>query len=241
MRSQLEAAGAKVHLYPTIEIQPLTNQSALDFFLKDAKVFDWLILTSLNAILILKHRAQELEVDLPTRLAHTQIAVVGEHSASALQHMGLKADLIPAEAVAESLVESLIQTGTEGKSCLYLRAAQARDIIKTELEAAGAQCEEIVVYQTLQPSHHDTASAAQALSNGEINLITFTSASTVTNFVQSLAAYDLKALMQGVQIASIGPVTSEAAQRLLGRVDIEAREHSISGLIEALSLRADQP
>lgn len=238
MKSRLESLGARVYLFPTIEIRPLQETREIDGILRTGEAYDWVILTSARAVAQLQQRAAELQIELSQRFAQSQWATVGHKTASALAALGFKVDLLPSEAVAEALAEALIQTDVTGKRCLYLRANLARDVLKTRLEAAGAHCDAPPLYETVLPAQMETESALRWLRAGDIDILTFTSASCVHNFVcsleQAVAPATLADLLEGVQIACIGPVTAAAARECLGRVDLEAREHSLEGLLAIL-------
>jgi uroporphyrinogen III methyltransferase/synthase len=159
-------------------------------------------------------------------LAGTTVAAIGPGTAAALAKVGLVADVVPERSVAESLVEALAGTDVRGKRALVARAAQAREVLPDALRERGAQVDVVTLYETVpaapEPDALERAAGA--------DYVTFTSASTVRNLV---AALDGK-LPPGARIASIGPVTSEAAREADLEVHVEAERHDLDGLVEAL-------
>jgi uroporphyrinogen-III synthase len=148
----------------------------------------------------------------------------------ALAARGLRADLVPPAYVAEAVAEALIAQGIAGRRLLLARAAEARPVLPERLRAAGATVEVLPLYRTVPPP--DLAERARALLTAEkIDIVTFTSASTVRHLVAALGGTDL---LRSLTVACIGPVTAQAAAELGLRVDIVAPEHTIPGLVEAL-------
>lgn len=235
MQALLEACGAAVFVLPTVEIQPLAETPAADAALTSDQVYDWLIMTSANAVTQLSRRAAALNVNLQTRFAQTQIAAIGPKTAAALTSLGLTISLMPERHVAEALAQDLIARNVRQQSILTLRSQLARPELVTLLRSAGAQVDDCPLYTSVMPSDTETDGARQALLNGEIDWVSFTSASAVDNFA-SLFTDELPALLQNTRIASIGPVTSACALDKLGRVDLEAGDHTLQGLVTSLNL-----
>lgn len=233
LRQQLEALGAEVIEAPTIELVPPSDWSKVDAALRDVQQYDWLVLTSTNSIATLQQRFDALGFDARD-LAGVKLAVVGEATAAELrQKMGLRADLVPPRAVGESIAEELIaQHDAANKSILLLRADIARPALPQRLREAGAKVDEVVAYHTkLADALPDEA--LDALREGRIDWITFTSASTASNLAELLGHE--RDLIAGAMLASIGPITSEAVRRLGFDVKIEASTASIAGLVEAIA------
>jgi uroporphyrinogen-III synthase len=229
LAAQLEALGATAILIPTIEIVPPASFAALDAALTCLGTYDWLLFTSANAVEAFHRRAQFLH--LTQRPRH--IAVIGPATLNAANAIGLTVDLIPPQYIGESLAEALLPEAP-GKSFLLVRAAEARETLPETLTAAGATVtiaeayrnqfppESIPALQTLfaSPEHYPDA-------------ITFTSASTVGNLCNLLEAANLT-LPPNIMLASIGPITSEALRDLGHQPTIEAREPTISALVQSL-------
>ncbi len=215
--SQPEADGPLAHQLPT-KNSPL--------------IYDWIVFTSANGVDSFIERLMVSGGDIRD-LKGIKLAAIGPATAEKLASYNLKIDLIPKEFVAEAVAEALKGQGIEGAKILIPRAEQARDVLIDELEAAGAHISVTPAYKTVI----DGAGAEriiERLKRGEIDIITFTSSSTVKNFAASFEGEDLGDLIKGVKIASIGPITSEAVREFGLKVDIEAKEYTIDGLIAAL-------
>ena len=162
-----------------------------------------------------------------------RLGAIGPATAAALQRRGLRPDFVPPEYRAESVIEAMLQLGVEGSRVLIPRAREAREILPEKLAAAGARVEVVTAYETVLD---DTGAEEMRdmLSAGEIDIITFTSSSTVKNFVTLLDGFDLSGLPASVTIACIGPVTAGTARDLGLRVDMVAEEFTIPGLVQTL-------
>ncbi len=230
---QLRALGAEVIEVPFIEIRPPASWRPLDEAILRLADYDWLILTSINGVHALFNRLEKLgksEADL----LHLNIAAIGPATRNAIEKHGLPVDVMPDQYVAESVVAALAgEVG--GKSVLLVRAKVARDVIPVELAKAGAKMKVVEAYETILPRAsrdalrdiiHDPARKPHA--------ITFTSSSTVNNFVELLGKENV-ALLDGIALVSIGPVTSSSLRRAGLRVDAEAAEFTIAGLVAALT------
>ena len=248
LTSALRAQGASVLEIPFIEIRPPQSYHALDTALKNLSSYDWLILTSVNGVEAFWKRLRRLHLQ-KRHLAKVKIAAIGPATKRAIEDHGLKVAVMPEEYVAESVVASL-RRKVKGKRVLLARAKVARDVIPRELSKLGAQVDVVEAYETTIPR----ASANRlrvALSHPERRpcVITFTSSSTARNFVALLEKprgrgrprYTGKRRLEGMQFASIGPVTSSTLRGLGLPVDIEAREYTIPGLVEAIVAHHKKP
>jgi uroporphyrinogen-III synthase len=169
-----------------------------------------------------------------TNFKHLRIAAIGPATKKAIERRGMKVDVVPKEYIAESVVRSL-HSRVKGKRVLLVRAKVARDVIPRELRRAGAQVEVVEAYETVIPSSSRVRlRSALANQRGRPHVITFTSSSTVRNFVALMGSRDKK--LDGIQLASIGPITSSTLRELKLRVDIQAKEFTIPGLVEAIKL-----
>jgi uroporphyrinogen-III synthase len=163
-----------------------------------------------------------------------RVAAIGPATKKAIEQRGIKVDVMPKEYIAESVVRSL-QRKVKGKRVLLVRAKVARDVIPRELRKAGAHVDVIEAYETVVPeSSRRRLQAALKNPNKRPNVVTFTSSSTVRNFVELLGTRQKARLLDGVQTASIGPVTSATLRELGLPVDIAAREFTIPGLVAAI-------
>jgi uroporphyrinogen-III synthase len=201
--------------------------------LKNIKTYDWLILTSANGVEAMWERLRKLRIPR-TKLKHLQIAAIGPATKKAIVKHGLKVKMVPEEYVAESVVKGL-RDKVNGKRVVLIRAKVARDVIPEELSAAGAQVDVVEAYETVVPEKSRTRLRALLKSARRPHIVIFTSSSTVTNFAELLGACSV-AVLDGIQFASIGPVTSATLRELRMPVAIEAREFTMGGLIRAIVL-----
>lgn len=228
----LRQQGAIVREIPTIEIRPPQSWSQLDEALRRHEKFDWLILTSVNGVEALAARCRKLR--LPVRkLNHLKIAAIGPATKKALEKCGLKVSVVPSEYVAEAVVEKL-QHKVKGKRVLLVRAAIARDVIPRQLKKAGAEVTVSEAYCTAIPgSSRRKLQTIFRDPQKRPHVVTFTSSSTACNF-HELARGIKKEYMRGVATASVGPVTSSTLRECGYRVDAQAREYTMPGLVEAI-------
>jgi uroporphyrinogen-III synthase len=238
LSSGLRALGAEVYEIPFIEIRPPRSFKSLDESLKLVAEYEWLILTSVNGVRAMFDRMTLLNI--PKRaLAHLNIAAIGPATRAAIEREGLKVALSPKEYVAESMVESLCDK-VRGKRVLLCRAKIARDVIPHELRSLGAFLDVVEVYETVMPqSSRVELRALLRDPQRRPHAITFTSSSTVKNYVALLGIRSGRSrLVEGVLNASIGPITSETLRQYQLSVDMQAAENTIPGLIEAIVRRA---
>jgi uroporphyrinogen III methyltransferase/synthase len=234
--SKLEEYGAECLEYPTIHIEPTEDFSALDQALAELRRFDWILFTSLNAVTYFFKRLHEKGLD-SRALAGCKIGVVGTATADELARHGIRADLIPAKFTGEGLAQALIAAdGIAGKRILLPRALKAAEILPDLLEQARASVTIAPVYQNVPPQGRKDELRAE-LSSGSIDLITFTSSSTVTNFLAMLDVQDadeLRTLLGRTEIAAIGPVTAETVREHGLTVTVQPERHTIAALAEAV-------
>ncbi|MEH2157063.1 uroporphyrinogen-III C-methyltransferase [Nostoc sp.] len=234
---RLIALGAIVIEMPTLEIGPPSGWEALDDAIAHLSDFDWLILTSTNAIDYFFARLTAQGKDTRA-LAGVKIAVVGEKTAQSLKQRSLQPDFIPPNFIADSLVENFPEK-LDGKKVLFPRVESGgREVLVKELTLKGAKVIEVAAYQSCCPSSIPPV-AELALQNRKIDVITFASSKTVQFFCQLTDKIfsnnsDASQLLEGVCIASIGPQTSKTCHALFGRVDVEAEEYTLDGLTQAL-------
>lgn len=253
---RLRSLGALPIEFPTIRIEPPQDWSQLDAALHRLydtdSGYDWLILTSANGVTICMQRLHTLGLE-PARLRKVMpglhIATIGPATAATLQDYGLSADIVPDDYVAEGVIAALHEwarqneISLQGQRILLARAAEARKVLVTELEQAGAQVDEVPAYYTRPVASDDERGREilRQLQQHELDVLTFTSSSTVRNFVHWLkectqsAGLDATERLSSVRIASIGPITSQTARELGLHVDIEAQAFTIDGLVEAIA------
>ena len=225
----LAEIGVDPVVVPTIEIIPPASFVELDQAIAELDQVDYLILTSVNAVNAFFDRLVAQGRN-PQALSAIQTVAVGPKSAEALVEHGVTADLIPQDYRAEGVV-ALLKDRVSGKRLLYPKAALARDLIPTELTAAGAKVIAPVAYASAPPV--DVAKKLhQALTDG-LDLLTFTASSTVQNFVDLLDDQDL-GLAKRIPVASIGPLTSATARELGFNVIIEPDNSTLEALVTAI-------
>ena len=231
----LKDLGAEVIEIPFIEIRPPRSYKPLDSALKRIAEYDWLILTSVNGVDAVASRLKRMKIKLES-VRSLKVAAIGPSTRDFAEKLGLSVSIVPKQYVAESVVESL-RGKVEGKRVLLARAKVARDVIPTELRKMGAKVDVVEAYETIVPKSSQKKIRA-LMQNAKLrpNVITFTSSSTVRNFVQLLGGRGRpsRTLFDGVQFASIGPITSATLRELGMPVHIEAREFTIPGLIQAI-------
>ena len=229
LAATLAGLGAEVVEAPAIRIVPRLGEPAVERAVAglSAGDFDLLCLTSPNGAHLLMEALASAGHDARS-LAGTAIAAIGPGTAAALASHGLRADVVPERSIAEALAAVLTTRGVGGKRVLIARAAEARDVLPDELAEAGANVEVVALYETVREDLDAVARAAI----GDADYVTFTSSSTVRNFVDSLGGRD--SLPGGIRVVSIGPVTSATATELGVRVDVEAERHDLDGLVSAL-------
>ena len=234
----LRDLGCHVLEIPFIEIRKPSSFQPLDTALKNLEHYNWLILTSVNGVNALFDRMAKKKVET-FALDHLKIAAIGPATKSAIERRGLKVAVTPKEYIAESVVAALHRR-VKGKRVLLVRAKVARDVIPRELRKAGAQVDVIEAYETVVPESSARRLRAALAGKRKPHAITFTSSSTVKNFVQLLGlAGAQKALRKasfghGIHTASIGPVTSATLREFGLPVDIEAQEYTMHGLVDAI-------
>lgn len=237
-RQLLEDKGATVIEMPALVIQNPSSWDSLDKAIANLAEFNWLILTSANAVEYFLKRLNDLGKNIES-LKGIKIAVVGKKTAEFLAKYNLKADFIPPNFVADSLIENFPEFLADKKILFPRVETGGREVLVEELSKQGAKIIEVAAYQSGCPTEIDST-AWQALQKGIIDIITFASSKTVKNFHQLVISASennpeiINFLLQNILIASIGPETSKSCYQLLGKVDIEAEEYTLEGLINSI-------
>jgi uroporphyrinogen III methyltransferase/synthase len=226
----LEAAGARVLLVPTIAIEPPESWAPLDAALRDA--FDWAVFTSVNGVAMTRERV-EATGHGRDMLEHAHRAAIGPATAAALADWGLPAEAVPGEYVAEALVERLRPALRPGNRVLLPRAAETRDVLVRELDALGVAVTEVAAYRT-RAATEEAPGLREALAAGRVDVVTFTSSSTVRSFCALFGAAELPRLMAGVTVACIGPITRATAQGRGLTPRIVPEDYTIPALARAI-------
>jgi uroporphyrinogen III methyltransferase / synthase len=228
----LEAAGARVLLAPTIVIEPPASWEPLDSALARLEAYRWAVFTSVNGVEMTRRRLEETGSGAGA-LRGCRLAAIGPATADALRGLGLEAEVVPEEYVAEGLAARLRALIRPGEHVLLARAAEARDVLVTLLEAAGARVDEVPAYRT-RPAAEDGGELRRELREGRIDVVSFTSSSTVRHFAALFPGEDLPGLLRGVAVACIGPITRDTAESLGLETQIVPQEYTIPALAQAI-------
>lgn len=229
LTEKLTALGAACIEAPVIRIAPPADgYAALDGAIAELNAYQWLIFTSVNGVEHFFARLHAAGKDTRA-LGYARVAAIGAATSAALRAFGIRADLVPPEFRAEAVAEELRPLLPPRARILLPRAQEARDVLPDTLRAHGAIVDVVAAYETV-PEIEDAA-IAQGLASGEIDMVTFTSSSTVKNLVKMLG--NITPLQQ-VKIACIGPVTADTARSFALEPDIVAKEYTIDGLVRSI-------
>ncbi len=233
-RERLSALGAECIEFPTIQVIPPASWEALDRAIEELPHYQWLLFTSVNGVRFFFERLRAQGKD--ARALHSlRVGAIGPKTAQVCEAWGIKPDLVPAEYRAEAVVAALAETRLEGRRILLPRAAGAREILPRELARMGARVDVVTAYLTVKP-REGTERVRQWLEAGKIDMITFTSSSTVTHFCEMFGsdAARIPEWLSGVVVACIGPVTAETARNKGLEVTLVPRDYTIDALIDEI-------
>jgi uroporphyrinogen III methyltransferase/synthase len=227
---RLQELGADVFEFPTIQIQPAESAPEDFGYVGD---YDWVVLTSVNAVDMLFERMEALGQD-GRDLHGVKICAIGSATAEAVRRRFLRVDLMPEKYVAESLLEALVERGgeLEGKRFLLPRADIARSFLPKELRERGAEVKELVAYRTVLPDA--SAERADELVEYAPDLVTFTSSSTARNFYELVGEERLERIKRTAAFGTIGPITKKTAEDCGMPVAIQPEVHDIPHFVEAI-------
>ncbi len=231
LADRLEAAGAEVVEFPSIQIEPPETWASLDAAIARLREYQWAIFTSANGVHFFWDRLQHAGRDVRD-LFGIAVCAIGPATAAALQERGIRADLVPGEFTAEGLLDAIGHERVRGERILLARAAEAREVLPEELRRRGAVVDVVAAYRTVR----NTANADELrgmLRDGKIQAVTFTSSSTVRYFLE-LVGDDATELLRGVVVASIGPITAETAARQGIPSHVVPDSYTIPALVDAL-------
>jgi uroporphyrinogen III methyltransferase/synthase len=237
--AELESFGARVVACPTIEIVPPQSYAQLDEAIENIFGYDWLILTSTNAVEHFLARLEALGKEV-CDLDGLRVCVIGEATAERLVAAHVHVDIVPEKSRAEGVFAALEnylggRQHFEGLNFLLPRAAVARDFLPQAIEEAGGRVDVVTAYRTVRPETTGRARAEALLVGGGVDCVTFTSSSTVHNFAQLFDTRDLRPLLSGVRVACIGGVTAETAAEYGLRADIVPAESNTRALARAVA------
>jgi uroporphyrinogen III methyltransferase/synthase len=226
----LAAEGASAIAFPTISIVPPADWSELDGALEKLSNYHWLIFTSANGVHFFFERLREKGRDVRD-LKGIKICCIGPATASQIEARGIRVDLVPDEFIAEGILKSFATLDLSGKKILIPRAMRARDILPEGLKKQGAAVDVVTAYRTIN-SGGKKEDLTALIDAGDVNVITFTSSSTVTNFIEIMGVDYV--LPPQIKIACIGPVTAATAKKAGFRIDIAQEEYTMNGLVQSL-------
>ncbi len=236
----LENYGAECLEFPTISLEPVASYEILDRALAEIDTYDWLLFTSINAVDYFFKRLLELGMDVRD-LKGPKIAAVGRVTAEALACKGVRADLLPEKFTGDGLAKTLVATGVKGLRILIPRALKARETLPEILGGAGAEVTVVPVYQNVLPRSSAGGELKddllRALQEKSIDMVTFTSSSTVKNFVTLLDITppdEMRNLMSEVAVAAIGPITAKTAEQSGLQVTVQPEKFTIPDLVDSI-------
>ena len=233
LSGKLERLGAAVLEFPTIEVRPPEDYGPLDEAIRELDSFSWLIFTSVNGVEAFVERLAHHGLDLRAVPRGARVAAIGPATAQRIREAGLRVDVVPREFRAEALIEEVSGDALAGQKMLIPRARAAREILPDKLREAGAEVVVPPAYESI-PSLQGKDKLAGKLEAGEVDCVTFTASSTVENFVGAFGAGEAARLLAETRVVCIGPITADTARGRGIQVDAEAREYTISGLVEAV-------
>jgi uroporphyrinogen III methyltransferase / synthase len=229
MIDRLHELGAEPLFFPVIETIAPEDEAPLDNALNNISQYDGLIFTSANGVRFFAERLKTVEQDI-RELKGIRVYTIGPKTAEAVRDLGICVDVVPEKFVAESLIESM--GNVKGKRFLLPRATVAREILPEQLRKMGAVVDIAPAYQTVLPSQ-SVSVLEKRLKDGTIDAITFTSSSTVTNFL-ALTGEKLLPEIKKTRIACIGPITAKTARDAGLKVEIMPEQYTVSSLMDAI-------
>ena len=230
--AQIESLGGEVVELPTIEIAPPDDFTAFDAAVARIETYHWLIFTSVNAVEPFLARLQHGGKSILS-LAALKVGAIGPETANKLAAAGIEACLVPERFQAEGILDAFKPDDLKGKRVLIPRAAEAREVLPNTLREWGATVDVVTAYRTVLPVV-DVAPFAELFRQRRVDVVAFTSSSTVKNFVRLFGDRSLGEITAASALACIGPITARTVEDLGGRADIVAVEFTISGLARAI-------
>ena len=231
--TRLKKLGAEVTEFPAIEIVPPVRWKELDQAIDRLKSYDWILFTSANGVYFFWQRLRKKgkRYRLPSSL---KVCAIGPATADQVKEKGAIGPYIPKEFIAESILEGFEKKFTHGKRILLARAEKARDILPKGLRKMGAEVDVVEAYRTVRPKG-GVKKLKKILKDGKMDVITFTSSSTLNHFAELLKKENLKKLLRGIAIACIGPVTARTVKEWGLKTQIQPRQYTIPGLTQAIA------
>jgi uroporphyrinogen III methyltransferase / synthase len=236
--AQLEALGAAVIHCPTIEVVPPSSWAPLDASIRKIKQYDWIVFTSANGVHFFFHRLNENGSESGAALRGCVVCAIGPATARALELAGAAAHVIATDSKAEGALTAIIDylggdENVRGKRFLIPRAKVAREILPEGLRRLGARVDAVETYRTVKPDV-ERETVLRIFKENSIDVATFTSSSTISNFAAIVGLQDLSNLLANVLIACVGPVTAETAASHGLRNIIQPDLYNADALIESI-------
>jgi uroporphyrinogen III methyltransferase/synthase len=235
----LEAYGAEVVALPTIRLEPPDDLGPLDAAIRTLGRFGWVVFTSANGVAAFGERLQAAGLDARA-LAACRVAAIGPETAEALQRGGVRADVVPPDYRAEGLLDALRGQVGAGSEVLLVRAAEARDVLPRGLDALGARVTVAPAYRTV-PVKEGADRVVGLLEARRLDVVTFTSSSTVRAFIGLFAPDEVRRLLGGVVLAAIGPITAATVAEYGLAVSVMPRAYTIPALAAAIAAHFTTP
>ncbi|HEX3015444.1 MAG TPA: uroporphyrinogen-III C-methyltransferase [Desulfobacteria bacterium] len=232
LSEKIENLGGDAWEFPVIEFVPPTDYAPLDNAINALQSFTWLIFTSANAVKFFFQRLSELGKDF-RELAGLKICTAGPATKKAVESYHLRVDLVPDDYKAEGVIDALKTELSGADRVLLPRAEVAREVLPETIAAQGIPIEVVPVYRTVQ-ANSEKGPLIEMLTQKMADVVTFTSSSTVKNFVELVGRDQVAEQLKGVTVASIGPITSATIREYGLDVDVEAEKYTIDGLIQEL-------
>lgn len=228
----LENLGANILQCPTIRIEKLSEAeySLLDDAIEKIADFDWIVFASRNGVQHFWQRLRQQRKDARA-LAGARVAAIGPATQEALKAIGIAPDFVPESSISESVAEGLLQFSP--RNVLLVRATEGRDVMQNVWRDSGAQVTLAPTYRTV-PDNSDAQNVREKIADGAVDWITFTSSSTVTNFIQAIGAEVLQRNRAHFRVACIGPITEKTAHENGLVPDVVAEQASVESLVESL-------
>ena len=228
----IEELGGDVIDFPTIEICPPESFAEFDAALDKLSLYDWVIFTSVNSVEPFLERLK-LRGETAEALSAHKVGAIGAETAKRLEAARIRASLVPERYQAEGILDAISPEEICGKRVLIPRAAEAREILPATLRKWGAVVDVVVAYRTELP-RLDVHPLSDLLVERKVDVITFTSSSTVRNFVRLFGGRKLGEIARGSTIACIGPITAATVEELGGRADIVADQFTVKDMLRAI-------
>lgn len=226
---KVESYGGNAVVVPLLDFVLPENVNQLKNYVRHIHEYDWLILTSQNGV---DYFFRLLEEQAPVKLP--RIAVIGSKTEEILNSHGFKSDFVPSNFVAESFAEEFIPMIKRGSRVLIAKGNLARTVIAKKIREAGAQCQEMITYQTVLPKESEPK-LTDLLTKGRLNIVTFTSSSTVHHFMKIVNKQDLQASLDQLVFACIGPIAFETAESYGLSVAVCPKVYTAEAMIDCLA------